>query len=98
MLFFMDNVEIFKDLFAKTEAVRAEKPTAGTRFRLMGLLADIAAFTRSLQTQVLDVVCHEAVVDADADIDYALEHVGPVIRGLRELSPFGPGSDVTTYS
>ena len=67
----MDNVEIFKDLFAKTEAVRAEKPTAGTRFRLMGLLADIAAFTRSLQTQVLDVVCHEAVVDADADIDYA---------------------------
>ena len=34
----------------------------------------------------------------DADIDYALEHIGPVIRGLRELSPFGPGSDVTTYS
>lgn len=37
----------------------------------MGLVADIAEFTRSLQTQVLDVVCHEAVVDADADIDYA---------------------------
>lgn len=71
MLFFMDNVEIFKDLFAKIEAVRAEKLTAGTRFRLMGLVADIAEFTRSLQTQVLDVVCHEAVVDADADIDYA---------------------------
>ena len=71
MLFFIDNVEIFKDLFAKIEAVRAEKLTAGTRFRLMGLVADIAEFTRSLQTQVLDVVCHEAVVDADADIDYA---------------------------
>ena len=36
--------------------------------------------------------------NTDADIDYALEHIGPVIRGLRELSPFGPGSDVTTYS
>ena len=34
----------------------------------------------------------------DEDIDYALSHIGPVIRGLRELSPFGPGSDVTTYS
>ncbi len=67
----MDNMEIFKDLFAKIEAVRDEELTAGTRFRLMGLVADIAAFTRSLQTQVLDVVCHEAVVDADADIDYA---------------------------
>lgn len=67
----MDNMEIFKDLFAKIEAVRDEELTAGTRFRLMGLVADIAEFTRSLQTQVLDVVCHEAVVDADADIDYA---------------------------
>ena len=64
-------MEIFKDLFAKIEAVRDEELTAGTRFRLMGLVADIAEFTRSLQTQVLGVVCHEAVVDADADIDYA---------------------------
>lgn len=70
MLFFMDNVEIFKDLFVKTEAVRAEKPTAGTRFRLMGLLADIVEVTQALQTQVLEVVSREAVLDADLDTDY----------------------------
>ena len=42
--------------------------------------------------------CRYSRYNTDADIDYALEHIGPVIRGLRELSPFGPGSDVTTYS
>ena len=67
----MDCLEIFKDIFAKIEAVKAEKPTAGTRFRLMGLVADIAEVTQALQTQVLDVVSHEAVLDADAEVDYA---------------------------
>lgn len=66
----MDNVEIFKDLFAKTEAVRAEKPTAGTRFRLMGLLADIVEVTQALQHEVLETVSREAVLDADLDTDY----------------------------
>ena len=70
MLFFMDNVEIFKDLFAKTEAVRAEKLTAGTRFRLMGLLADIVEVTQALQHKVLKTVSGEAVLDADIDTDY----------------------------
>ena len=66
----MDNVEIFKDLFAKTEAVRAEKLTAGTRYRLMGLLADIVEVTQALQHEVLETVSREAVLDADLDTDY----------------------------
>lgn len=66
----MDFTEIFKDLFAKIGAVRAEKPTAGTGFRLMGLAADITEVTQALQMQVLDVVSHEAVMDVDVDIDY----------------------------
>ena len=33
----------------------------------------------------------------DADIDYALERLPPVIRTLRDLSPFGPDSDPTTF-
>ena len=56
-------------IFAKIEAVKAEKPTAGTRFRLMGLVADITEVAEALQTQVLEVVSHEAVLDADADVD-----------------------------
>ena len=47
-------MEIFKDLFAKIEAVRDEELTAGTRFRLMGVLADIVEVTQALQTQVLE--------------------------------------------
>ena len=31
------------------------------------------------------------------EVDYALEVIPPVIRKLRELSPFGPGADVSTY-
>ena len=31
------------------------------------------------------------------EVDYVLEKLPPVIRTLRELSPFGPGQDVTTF-
>ena len=34
---------------------------------------------------------------ADEDIDYVLEKLPPVIRNLRELSPFGPDKDVSTF-
>ncbi len=73
--YFIDRMEIFKDIFAKIEAVKAEKPTAGTRFRLMGLVADIAEVTQVLQRDVLDVVSHEAVLDADADYAELAEQV-----------------------
>ena len=33
----------------------------------------------------------------DADIDYTLEKLPPVIAELRALSPFGPQTDVTTF-
>ena len=32
------------------------------------------------------------------DVDYVLEKLPGVIGGLRELSPFGPGKNVTTFS
>ncbi len=35
--------------------------------------------------------------NTDADIDYVLEHLPPVIKNLRDLSPFGPESDPTTF-
>ena len=36
--------------------------------------------------------------NSDDDVDYVLEKLPPVIRNLRELSPFGPGQNVTTFS
>ena len=35
--------------------------------------------------------------NTDSDIDYVLEKLPPVIKNLRELSPFGPDSDPTTF-
>lgn len=35
--------------------------------------------------------------NTDEDIDYVLEKLPPVIKNLRELSPFGPDSDPTTF-
>ena len=31
------------------------------------------------------------------EVDYVLDKLPPVIKNLRELSPFGPGQDVTTF-
>ncbi|MBO7683732.1 MAG: cysteine desulfurase NifS [Kiritimatiellae bacterium] len=36
--------------------------------------------------------------NTDEDIDYVLEKLPGVVGALRELSPFGPGKDVTTFS
>ncbi len=35
--------------------------------------------------------------NTSADIDYVLEHLPPVIKKLRDLSPFGPGKGPTTF-
>lgn len=35
--------------------------------------------------------------NTDEDVDYVLEKLPPVIKNLRELSPFGPDSDPTTF-
>jgi cysteine desulfurase len=34
----------------------------------------------------------------EEEVDYVLRHLPPVIRKLRELSPFGPDSDPTTFA
>ena len=58
-------------LFERLAGFREERPSAGTKYRLMGLAADIAEVVQTLQDQVLQHVSQEAVLDADIDIDYA---------------------------
>ncbi|MBR5395447.1 MAG: hypothetical protein IK144_10270 [Bacteroidaceae bacterium] len=63
--------QIIMSLFEGVDRVRKESPSAGTKYRLMGLAADITEVAQTLQTEVLDVVSREAVLDVDADMDYA---------------------------
>ena len=63
--------EILTDLFEKIARSRSEKTSAGTKYRLMGLVADINEVSDALQQEVLQRVKQEAVVDADVDVNYA---------------------------
>ena len=59
-------------LIERVSGSREDRPTAGTKYRLMGLVADIVAVAQTLQTEVLARVSQEAVIDADIDVDYGL--------------------------
>ena len=59
-------------LIERVSGSREDRPTAGTKYRLMGLVADIAEVAQTLQTEVLARVSQEAVIDADIDVDYGL--------------------------
>lgn len=50
--------------------MRTERPTAGTRYRLMGLAADVTETTEMMTQEVLERVTKEVVLDADTGIDY----------------------------
>ena len=66
----IDYKNLLETLFEKVERMRTERPTAGTRFRLMGLAADVAEATEMMTQEVLERVTKEVVLDADTDIDY----------------------------
>ena len=55
------------------ERVRSEQLSAGTKYRLMGIAADLHEVTEGLREGVLVLVSREAVLDADVNIDYAVE-------------------------
>lgn len=68
---FMDVKNILTGLFDRLSGLRAERPTAGTKFRLMGMVADIAEVAQTLQQEVLLRVSQEAALDVDVDVDFA---------------------------
>ena len=57
-------------LFEKIEQFRIETRSAGTKFRLLSLKADIDEVAQAYSQEVLTKVSHEAVLDADVDIDF----------------------------
>lgn len=65
-----DYKNILDALFEEVERMRTERPTAGTRYRLMGLAADVTETTEMMTQEVLERVTKEVVLDADTDIDY----------------------------
>lgn len=67
----IDLKETIAGLFETIERVRVEKVTAGSKFRLMGLVADVTEVNETLMKEVVEVVSREAVLDADTEIDYA---------------------------
>lgn len=67
----IDLNDMFTGLFEEIERVRVEKVTAGSKFRLMGFVADVTEVNETLTKEVLEVVSREAVLDADTEIDYA---------------------------
>ena len=58
-------------LLERIDGIREEKVSAGTKYRLMGLVADVAEVAQALEEKVLTRVSQEVVLDADVDIDYS---------------------------
>ena len=66
----MDYRNILNGIADRLSGLSAEQPSAGTRYRLMGVAADIAEVTETLSKEVLERVREEAVLDVDVDVDF----------------------------
>lgn len=66
----MEVKKILTGVADRLSSLRDERPSAGTRYRLMGVAADIAEVTETLTKEVLERVRQEAVLDVDVDVDF----------------------------
>ena len=66
----VDYKNILTGVAERLSSLREERPSAGTRYRLMGVLADMMEVVEMLSKEVLDRVSQEAVLDADVDADF----------------------------
>ena len=66
----MELKNILTGVADRLSSLRDERPSAGTRYRLMGVAADIAEVTETLTKEVLERVRQEAVLDVDVDVDF----------------------------
>ena len=66
----MDCKIILTGVAERLSGLREERLSAGTRYRLMGVVADIAEVTEALSELVLERVRQEAALDVDVDVDF----------------------------
>ena len=66
----MEMKNILTGVADRLSSLREERPSAGTRYRLMGVAADVAEVTEQLSKEVLERVKQEPVLDADVDVDF----------------------------
>ena len=58
------------NLLEKVGCLSEERLSAGTKYRLMGVVADIIEATELLTKEVLERVKQEPVLDVDVDVDF----------------------------
>ena len=66
----IDCKKMIVNLLEKIDCLRDESLSAGTKYRLMGLVADIMEVTELLSREVLERVKQEPVLDVDVDVDF----------------------------
>ena len=66
----IDCKKMIVNLLEKIDCLRDESLSAGTKYRLMGLVADIMEVTELLSREVLERVKQEPVLDVDVDLDF----------------------------
>ena len=66
----MELKNILTGVADRLSSLREERPSAGTKYRLMGMVADITEATETLSKEVLERVKQGAVLDADVDVDF----------------------------
>lgn len=66
----MEVKNILTGVADRLSGLRDERPSAGTRYRLMGVVADITEVTELLSREVLERVKQEPVLDVDVDVDF----------------------------
>ena len=66
----MELKNILTGVADRLSGLRDERPSAGTRYRLMGVVADVVEVTETLSKEVLERVKQEPVLDVDVDVDF----------------------------
>ena len=66
----MELKNILTGVADRLSGLRDERPSAGTRYRLMGVVADVVELTETLSKEVLERVKQEPVLDVDVDVDF----------------------------